>query len=91
MNEIDLSATPSGCYRVYNCTTRQKINDYFNKVEALLEATRLRKQGINARVVFMYYFDLFKINYLFVSLLSISSRITSIHNFCLLIFVIFDI
>ena len=60
MNEIDLSATPSGCYRVYNCTTRQKINDYFNKVEALLEATRLRKQGINARVVFMYYFDLFK-------------------------------
>jgi hypothetical protein len=60
MQELDLSANPSGCYRVYDKTTRKKIKDCLNKVEALLEATRLRKQHIDADVIFMYYYNLFK-------------------------------
>jgi hypothetical protein len=59
-NHIDLSANPFGCYRVYNRSSKTKIKDFFNKVEALLEATRLRKTGVNADVIFMYYYDLFK-------------------------------
>jgi hypothetical protein len=57
---LDLSANPFGCYRVYNKTDNKKIKDYHNKVEALLEATRLKKYGVNADVVFMYYYELFK-------------------------------
>lgn len=55
-----MSANPSGCYRVYDRTTKKKIKDCFNKVEALLEATRLRKINIDADVIFMYYYNLFK-------------------------------
>jgi hypothetical protein len=59
-DNLDLSANPFGCYRVYNKSTNKKINDFLNKVEALLEVTKLRKQGINADIIFMYYYNLFK-------------------------------
>ena len=64
INQVDLSANPFGCYRIYDKDSKKKIKDCFNKVEALLEATNLRKKGINADVVFMYYHSLFnKIDY----------------------------
>lgn len=52
-NNIDLSHNPFGCYRVFG--PNNISNDYLNKVEALLEATRLKKLGFDAPVTFCYY------------------------------------
>lgn len=60
MNNIDLSSNPFGCYLVVDKNDRNKKNYYFSKVEALLEATRLRKTGRNPKVNFLYYENVWK-------------------------------
>lgn len=59
-NDVDLSSTPFGCYRVFDRKKYLKISDHVNKVEALLTATKFRKNGIDADVCFLFYHDLFK-------------------------------
>jgi hypothetical protein len=53
----DLSFNSFGCYRVYDKNNYTFYKDYLNKVEALLEATRLKKLNTNAGIAFRYYSD----------------------------------
>jgi hypothetical protein len=56
----DLSFNSFGCYRVYDKNNHTYYKDYLNKVEALLEATRLKQLNTNAGIVFRYYSDIWK-------------------------------
>jgi hypothetical protein len=49
-----------GVYCVCQLDTNKIISSYKNKVQALLEATRLRKQGQSCTVWFLWYHDVFK-------------------------------
>jgi hypothetical protein len=49
-----------GMYCVCHANTNKLISSHKNKVQALLEATRLRKQGLPCVVWYLWYHDTFK-------------------------------
>jgi hypothetical protein len=59
-NTTDLSFNSFGCYRVYDKNNHTFYKDYLNKVEALLEATRLKKLNTNVGITFRYYSDIWR-------------------------------
>jgi hypothetical protein len=52
--------THQGVYCICQIDTNKIISSHKNKVQALLEATRLRKQGQSCTVWFLWYHDVFK-------------------------------
>jgi hypothetical protein len=58
--QMDLSNTHYGCYRIYDRSNNRKICDYIYKLDALIDATKMLKNGKNVGIAFAWYHEIFK-------------------------------